>query len=204
MRLIASDIREYRFAEEDGPISPNHWSEGIESLSTDEGIAFTIELPAILTLRCGAILVEDLPHLVETVQPWLSDREVYACVPGMVPPTSAEWVTQFAQHGERVSWHIYADGPKPTSEVPFSEYRGWYLQDPSALDSQCQGIFFFASETTKDGLSVQVANAGASSHLWRAAQVILGEFSGVEVHWGNCVLSGPECLMELEKVSSVL
>ena len=195
-RLVANDINEYHMSG-DGSFTPEHWSEGIEILESDSVIAFKIDVPAILTLRCGVVTVEALPNLIETVKPWLSDREVYAKILSATLPTPAEWVNMFERFNQNVSWHIYGGESRPHSEVPQSNYEGWFLQIPEALDEKHQGVFFFACKPNGDGFRVQVKNHGASESLWHATMVILGQFKDVEVRCGNCEFHGAEWLEQL-------
>lgn len=200
-RFLATGIREYRLADEGG-ISPNHWSQGMDLLVPDDGIAFRIDLPAFLFLRCDEIFIEELPNLVERVEPWLSDHTVFARVPAVSIPTPAEWVALFKRHNEEVVWHIYREQPKPTLEVPQANYRGWFLQDPTCLDDEHQGLFFFSCNPDNEGFSVCVENSGASDRLWHVTKTILGQFKDVAIHCGNCIFSGQEWVKQLQTEST--
>lgn len=197
LRIQATNIAEYHLAG-DGTVSSEHWSEGMESIDSDYPIAFEIDVPGPLTLCCSEISVEDLPDLIETVSPWLSDREVFAKVPAASLPTPAEWQTKFNELDQDVVWHIYRGAPQKTADVPSSNYEGWFLQAREDLIENQQGIFFFACKPDEDGFRVQIQNQGVSSSLWQAAMSILAAFHGGEIHCGNCEFSGGVFLAELE------
>jgi hypothetical protein len=200
MKLIATNIREYRLLE-DRPISPTHCSYGMELVSSaDDALAFSIDLPAILILRCGKATVEALPDLVEIIQPRLSNKDVSADVQGDRMPTPEEWVRLFEGQGAGVAWHVYGEQLKTTSEVPELDYRGWFIQDPQNLDVGHQGIFFFYCDANEHGFEVAIQNHGASPQLWRVAKRILGQFKHVQIRCGNCIMTGPEWLDALEEI----
>jgi len=180
-------------------ISSTHCSRGIDALDSEDTIAFSIDLPAILTVRCEEATIEQLPNIVETVKPWLSDREVYARVPAARLPTPAQWVELFHEQGEEVAWHIYCEESKAISAVP-QDYRGWFLQHTKFFGEGPQGLFFFACSSDKDGFHVTIENSGASHRLWHTAKIILGRFTGVLIRCGNCTLTGTEWIEELNRV----
>src|SRR5262245_29261108 len=76
-RLVTLRVHEYHLITEWTTISSEHCSEGIDALDSEGTIAFSIDLPAILTVRCEEVTIEKLPNIVETVKPYLSDGEVY-------------------------------------------------------------------------------------------------------------------------------
>lgn len=201
--IAAIGVRQYSLSEE-GAISLDHCSNGIDVVEAEEAIAFCIDTPAILTVRCEQVSVEELPNLTEIVKPWLSDREVYACVPAGKLPTPAEWIALFSRYGEQVAWHIYGENPRATGEVPETDYRGWFLQDPTCLDDSHQGLFFFACRPEHHGFSLQIVNHGTSEHLWHVAKTILGQFKDVEIRCGNCLFSGPEWVKQLQVESKTI
>ena len=197
-RLVAKDIYEYHLAH-GGAYSPEHWSGGIDIIETENTIAFRIDVPAMLTLRCNLVCVEELPNLIETVQAWVSDRDVFARSPSVKMPSPADWVNLFRKHSQNVAWHIYGGEPKPFAEVPRDNYEGWFLQNPAALDKTHQGIFFFACRPEDNGFRMHIENHGASETLWHTAMIILGQFKNVEVHCGNCEFHGGEWLEQINK-----
>ena len=194
-RLHASGIHEYHLSE-GGSLSPEHWSEGIELLESGSPIAFRVDAPATLTLCCARVLVEELPRLVETVKPWISDHDVYVKVSSATMPSPAEWVKLFERYGQCVAWHVYRGEPGLVPEVPQSDYTGWFLQAPEALDEKHQGLFFFYCKPEGVDFVVHLQNHGASTLLWRAAMVILGQFPDAEVHCGNCEFHSSEWLAQ--------
>jgi hypothetical protein len=201
-QLIATGIQEYQLSTGD-TFSSEHWSNGIEILESDSPIAFQMDIPGTLTLCCEMLAVEQLPDLVETVRPWLSDRDVAAKIPASAMPSPEEWIRLFKKHNLNVAWHIYGSESKPTSEVPPSDYEGWFLQVPEELCDEHQGLFFFGCKPDSVGFSVNIHNHNASTLLWHTAEVIIGQFQDVEVHCGNCEFHGSEWLEQLSKSNDV-
>jgi hypothetical protein len=194
-RLSASGIQRYSLPK-DGRHFPDHYSEGIDILDDCEAVGFQIDVPALLTVVCSSVDAEELPRLVETVQPWLSDREVYAEVPEATMPLPQTWVDWFEQLGHTVSWHIYGGEPRPPAAVPQGDYKGWFLQAQEDLDRLHQGIFFLSCKPVGSGFSVHIENHGAAPSLWRTAHRILGSFREATIRCGNCEFTSAEWLEE--------
>lgn len=197
-RFSLSGIRQYSLPA-DHQHHPGHCSEGVEILEDCGTIGFQIDVPALLTVQCDSILVQELPHLVETVKPWLSERDIHVKVPGAGLPTPHRWVEWFELQGQAVAWHIYGGEPTPSTGVPPADYQGWFLQIPKDIDETHQGLFFFSCKTEASGFSVQIENHGASYGLWQATKRILGQFDHGVVHCGNCEFTSQKWLEEVGK-----
>ena len=189
-------ITEFSLAE-GGSIHPDNWSEGFEIPDRSEPIALTMFAPGLFTIACQALEVEQLPDLVETVQPYLSDREFSATVPDSQMPLPSGWLGLFNAKGLSPVWHILYGEPKPIEKVPTDNYEGWFLQLPEELEEHKQGLFFFSCKPVKSGFYFSMQDSGAPPALWRAAKEIAGEFPDVQIQCGNCTLTGPEWLKEI-------
>ena len=174
--------------------SPNHWSEGLELVESRSCVSFQIDTPGIMTLHCNSLTIEELPNLVETVEPWISDREIFATVTGAELPTPEQWLSLFKDHDQDVNWHMYKSEPRDVGSITTSDYVGWFVQTSEGLDEQHQGVFFSECKPTNDGFRIALQNAGASDILWRALAEIVGEFRGVRIACGNCEFDGSEWL----------
>jgi hypothetical protein len=195
-RLTADGLSEYSLAA-DGGFYPDNCIMGVELLDASQGVAFLIEVPARMIVRCAKLNVVQLPDLVVTVKPWVSEREVYAEVPTTPIPSPQEWVRLFQQSGVAVSWHIYGESATECSEVPQKDYQGWFLQASSEPDKTRQGVFFFSCRPQGNGFRVHIQNSAASASLWRAAKIVLGGFRNATVHCGNCEFSSSEWMSRL-------
>jgi hypothetical protein len=197
-RLVLDGPRQYSLPS-GGLHRADHCSEGIEILGEGTGpIAFEIDVPALLTVVCPNVIIEQLPDLIETVKPWLSEREIFLTARTTPMPTPNRWVELFEKQGQQVAWHIYGEKPKERGNIP-ADYQGWFLQFPAVLDQQHQGISFIHCRPTDAGFSVHIENHGASPSLWLAAKRILGEFTDAEIHCGNCEFTAEEWRRALEK-----
>jgi len=78
-RLHLKDLEGYHYPAKES-FSPDHCMEGVELLDSKNNISFTLDAPLIFTISCSEIIVEQLPDLIETVGPWLSEREINAKV----------------------------------------------------------------------------------------------------------------------------
>ena len=204
-KLYLKGIEEYHIPEKESLI-PEHCMEGVELIELDDNIGFTLDVPLNFTIVCSEIIVEQLPDLIETVKPWLSEREIFARIIGESMLSPKDWVSLFMKKGHDVVWHIYSGEPKNVNEVPMDNYEGWYLQVKSDLDIKLQGIFFFSCKTEENGFRFQIQNQGASKELWHSAKTIIGKFNNVEVRCGNCEFTGPEwieTLIQQEKAQQI-
>ena len=197
-KLNLKGLKEYHIPEE-GSLIPDHCMEGVELIESNQHIGFTLDVPLNFTIVCSEIIIEQLPDLIETVKPWLSDREVYAEVSERTLPKPEDWINLFKQKGHDVVWHIYSCESKDVNEVPVEKYEGWYLQTKTDLNLHHQGIFFFSCKNEKHGFRIQIQNQGASKELWHSAMIILGEFNNVEIHSGNCEFTGQKWLDNLNQ-----
>lgn len=195
IRIRATNIAHYSLSA-GAVVSPEHWSEGMEAIESASPVAFEIDVPSRLSLHCSEISVEELPNLIETVTPWLSDREIFAKVPRTLMPTPSQWQTSFHALDQHVEWHIYRSQPEPTTKVPIGSYEGWFLQVPGDLDDAHQGVFFFSCRPEGQGFRVALQNQGASTALWQCAMRVLTEFDSVEISCGNCEFSGADFFRE--------
>jgi hypothetical protein len=197
-RLSASGIQRYSFTE-DGQYFPEHCSEGIDVLDDCSVIGLQIDVPSRLTLVCSSVVVQELPHLVETVEPWLSELEVNAVVHNSAIPSPQHWIDWFKDLGLFLAWHTYGGDLNRPEDVPKSDYQGWYLQNPEELDYDHQGIFFYSIKPVGTGFSVQIQNHGASPRLWLAAEKIFGQFVNATIRCGNCEFGPENWLTEITK-----
>lgn len=196
--LTAMEVRDWSF-DGDPSCTPGHCTDGLELLESDEGIAFTIDLPGRFRAICSRLRIEELPSISERVQPWLSDREIYAKIPHMPLPTPRDWVEMFRTRGVEVVWRYYHGEPRETDEVPVEDYSGWYLQSPGKVPVTSGGLFFFHCHPEPDGFSVHLTNDDAEDPwVFQCAAKILGSLPDSVIHCGNCKLSGGQWLEWLE------
>jgi len=196
-RLIFSSIAEYKLLG-DEPYNPEHWSECMEIIESNLPIAFLIDVPGRLTLTCNEVNIEELPLLIEKVQPWLSNREIYAEINSMLMPTPEDWIQLFANYNHTVVWHYYKGEPVHVSNVPISNYVGWFLQEPNTLDFDHQGIFFFTCAPNNLGFNLHIENHNASGSLWASVQKVIGNFKNAKINCGNCEFDNQQWLDYIE------
>ncbi len=166
---------------------------GIELLDETAGVAFRIEVPGSLEIRCGSLEIGVRGEWSESVRPWLSEREFGATISGLDVPPPDEWVRRFREQGAAVCWRVYGGEPEPTPRHA-SDYVGWFLQSPERVSSTDGGLLFFACTRRNGDLAVQWQRSGddVTDELWQAAKYVLGAFDAASVWSGNCRFSPDE------------
>lgn len=177
--------------------APGNCGEGIEVVETDDGVAFRIDVPGVLEIACGSLLIEPLGVRSERVQPWISDREFGATIPGVPVPSPQQWVAWFRETGREVCWRMYG-GEAREHPADRGEYEGWYLQEPAKVGETSGGIFFFVCRVRDGALILQWQRGETSNEVWRAAQRVLALLEPARVWCGNCEFTGAEWSLFVE------
>ena len=185
IRLTASGVREYRIAP-GGTLLPENFCEHIDVCDSDSAVALQIDAPSRLWLCSDRAIVEELPRLIETVAPWLSDREVFVTIAHASLPSPVEWIERFARAGVDVAWRTYGGPAKDAREFLSNDVEGWFLQRPESIEDASQGLFFAHARPKGDGFEMHLLNSDASNELWRAAIRVVTQFESIQVRCGNC------------------
>lgn len=149
-----------------------------------EGLSFRIDIPAPIEIVCEALRIEVGPARDERVRPWLSDRSVWATIPGMGVPPAGHWIAAFAAQGVPVCWRYLGSEGRAAPHDPL-DYEGWYLQRPERVGATTGGLFFSVCRSLGGALSLSWDFDGDVA-LSAAAKRVLASFDGAEVHCGNC------------------
>jgi hypothetical protein len=160
---------------------------GIDLLDETTGVAFSIDVPGLLEIRCDSVNIDVRGERSELVRPWLSEREFGATIPGLDAPPPDEWVRRFQEQGAVVCWRVYGGGSEPAPSHA-ADYVGWFLQSPERVSSTEGGLFFFACARRNGDLAIQWQRSGdnVTDELWQKAKHVLGAFDGASVWSGNC------------------
>jgi hypothetical protein len=188
--LTAAEIRRSTLGP-DLVFAPGNCCQGIEVVTTSEGVGFRIDVPGTLEIVCGSLLIEAQAQRREQVPPWISDREFGATVPGIAVPAPAQWVAWFRKVGAEVCWRMYGGEAREGPGDP-SNYEGWYLQEPSAIRGTAGGVFFFACREREGALVLQWQRGEVSDALWKASQQVIALLEPAEAWCGNCQFSAEE------------
>ncbi len=193
--LTASGVRRSTLGR-DLVFAPGHCCQGIELIPADEGLAFRIDAPGSLEIACEALFIEVLPRRVERVQPWTSDSEFGATLPGRSLPSPENWLTWFRAEGVEVCWRIWCGDAQKSPPDP-KDYEGWFLQIPSRIQHTKGGLFFFSCRERENALVVHwqysdPAGDRDAAELWAAARRVMARLEAGEVWCGNCRFSASE------------
>lgn len=166
---------------------PGHCCEGADMLEDSPALAFELDVPGRLQLRCSTIEVHEVER-GETVPAWFSERNFDAQMPGS-PPSPAAWCQLFAGYRVVVTWRYYGGPPTEPGNVP-SNYTGWFIQTIERVNMTTGGLFVFSYRDARPGgITLELNDPGARV-LWVVAGVIVSEIPGVEVRCGNTTLTG--------------
>lgn len=173
-------------------LGEGHHSDGIELLEAEGLIAFEIDVPDRLEIRCGELLVEISDEKTDITKPWVSDLELSVTVQGRNLPDPDEWRSWFASAGEEVLWRIFGSEAVERPVDP-KDYSGWFLQKRDMIANSQQGLFFFSCRQTENGFSVhlQIENED-DQDLFEAAKRVVATFENAEVSCGNCRFTSAE------------
>jgi hypothetical protein len=195
IRVTCHSVQEFTI--EDNSFNAKVCIDGIQMLDVED-LGIQSYVPSLLTLICKSIAVEELPSVIESREPWLSNRDIWVEVSNESKPSPKQWRERFLKMGQNVEWHIYSTTAKDVNDVPIDDYDGWFLQYPEVDDLARQGVFFSSCNDTAKGFNVSLSNHGASAELWEAVKEIIGSFTDALIHCGNCEFSS----MEWNKVLS--
>ncbi|WP_437711744.1 hypothetical protein WMF45_41200 [Sorangium sp. So ce448] len=185
LELRAMDIEHYSVAE--SGYVPGHCCEGFEVLEHSPALAFELDVPGSLQLRCSRIEIHEIER-VETVPAWFSERGFDAHLPAP-PPSPAEWRRLFSGYSVAVTWRCYGGPPAEPDSVP-ADYTGWFIQTIERVPMTTGGLFVSSYRDARPGgITLELNDPGARV-LWVVAGVIVSEISGVEVSCGNVTLTG--------------
>ncbi len=190
--LFAEGVESYTDGEA-APFVVGHCSEGFEVEDSEHGIAFAIDVPGRLFVRCRALTIDALPERTDVVRAQPSDREVRAIMAGLDVPRPSEWLERFRSQGLEVCWRTY-DGPAEAGPSRADQYSGWLLQLPARVPTTKAGLLFRSCRNQGAALEVHWERSGndVTDELWRAARLVLAGFDGARVLNGNCEFSSKE------------
>jgi hypothetical protein len=195
IRVEAVGVRKWS-QDDPAPLEPGYClPDGIDLHEPEGSLGLVLDLPGRPALVCSRLSVVPLPDLTERVEPCASDRMFWAIAPGRPRPMPAEWVVWVRDAGLEAVWRRYGEEPEPTALVP-EDYTGWLLQEPGRIAVSPTGLFFFQCGPDREGnLAIQIeAIDEVCSGLWAACGRVVGSMPGVEVHCGNCRLTGEQWL----------
>ncbi|MFF2754448.1 hypothetical protein ACFVR1_11970 [Psychrobacillus sp. NPDC058041] len=189
--IIAKGVRNFK---NNIQYDPEHCIEGLFHIETTEGIGIEVDLPETVQIYCEEICVEEPRYIRTITKPWVSDNHLYAKVPGWEVPRPVTWIVQLEKKGLRVSWRYGGSEIKLPEQVPYPDYSGWFLQETNKIQYTQFGIFIKHVHPEANGFSISIDNYNyeAEKDLWIALTQVIAEFPDVEIHIGNCKLTGTQ------------
>ena len=169
----------------------DHCMEGVE-LKESSHILFSLDTPKIIEVECERIIVTECENVVEIVEPWLSETEIFIRVKSDSLPTPDDWLSWFNAWGHDLGWRYYSGELKETTAVPRESYDGWYLQEKQLIPKTTQGLFFRLCKKEGWGFSISFQRSELNDKVWKSLKKLLLEFSNVEIHCGNCKFNKEE------------
>ncbi|WP_437782051.1 hypothetical protein [Sorangium sp. So ce1097] len=185
LELRAMDIQHYSVSE--SGYVPGHCCEGAEVLEHSPALAFELDVPGALQLRCSRIEVHEVER-VETVPARFSEWGFHAQFPGP-PPSPTEWCQLFSGYSVAVTWRYYGGPPVEPDSVP-ADYTGWFIETVERVPMTAGGLFVYSYRDARPGGITLELNEPGARVLWVVAGAIVSEIPGVEVHCGNVTLTG--------------
>ncbi|PEC48587.1 hypothetical protein [Bacillus sp. AFS096315] len=188
--IIAKGVRNFK---NNFQYYPDHCIQGLFDIETTNGIGIEVDLPEIMKIYCKELWVEE-PRYIRTInKPWISERELYAKVPDSEIPKPITWIEQLEAKGFRVSWRYGGSEIKLPEQVPYPDYSGWFLQETNKIQNTQFGIFISHIHPKYNGFGISFEkHYGAENDLWIALTQVIAEFPDVEIHTGNCRLTGKQ------------
>ncbi|MFN7253546.1 MAG: hypothetical protein ACK4M9_22650 [Anaerobacillus sp.] len=172
--------------------NPEHCIEGITHIETNCGLGIEIDLPQTVQIYCEEICVEEPRYIQKITKPWVSDNSLYAEVYGFELPKPVTWIEKLSKMGLVVSWRYGGSKIKLPEQVPYPDYSGWFLQETSKFPYTQFGVLIEHVQNNEVGFSISINKYDAETHLWVALTKVIAEFSNVEIHTGNCQLTGAQ------------
>jgi hypothetical protein len=179
---------------QDVPFVAGNCCRGVNMLDAKDGIAFTIDVPGPLEIRCAALEIETSDVRTAIVRPWLSESELGATIPKTCVPAPDDWVRMFHSEGVDACWRTFGGAPEQAPRDA-TNYEGWFLQERARVGACDGGVFVFACRQRDENLVLQLQRRwrdDVSNELWTATKRAIAGFDASEVWCGNCRFSTAE------------
>jgi hypothetical protein len=197
-RLTATGVREWSFSGEHFYHAADHCIDGADLIETGDGFGLAFGLPTPVRLVASAFESERLPDVIDVVPAWTSDSWLFVTAPRAGVPSPGQWVEAMVREGTEVSWRYLGGPAHPSDRVP-ADYTGWFLERPSRLTENDQGVFVDHVGATAKGVDMSLERKGADDELWRSlCRSVARLFPDGEFYSGNCRFTAEQWLAHLE------
>ncbi|QKE72021.1 hypothetical protein HPK19_04040 [Arthrobacter citreus] len=188
--IIAIGVRNFK---NNFQYDPDHRIESLFHIETTKGIGIDVDLPEIVQIYCKELWVEEPRYIRSITKPWVSENELYAKVPNLEIPKPLTWIEQLEAKGFSVSWRYGGSEIKLPEQVPYPDYSGWFIQETNKIQNTQFGIFIRHLQPEYNGFGISFEkHYGAEKDLWITLTQVIAEFPDVEIHTGNCRLTGKQ------------
>lgn len=187
--IIAKNVRNFK---DNFHYDPDHCMDGLVPIETTNGIGIEVDLPEIVQIFCEELCVEGPKYIRTITKPWVSEYSLYAKVPGREIPKPVTWIEQLEKIGLKVSWRYGGSEIKLPEQVPYPDYTGWFLQKTNKVQYTQFGIFIEHVNFEGTGFTIAISRYEPEEDLWIAVTKVIAEFPNVEIHTGNCILTGTQ------------
>jgi hypothetical protein len=91
-----------------------------------------------------------------------------------------------------VSWRYGGSDVKLVEQVPYPDYSGWFIQETNKIKNTQFGVFIKHISSDKEGYYISLERLEAEVEIWDRMIGIIAELPNVEIHIGNCILTGAQ------------
>ena len=200
MFLIKAEniIKSTDFSNED--VNPDHCMEGVDLDETTKNIKLLFSVPKPIEIECNKVTIAQKPNIVDTVEPWTSDTEIFFTVKNKALPSPTDWLKIFKENGLDLGWRYYGGELKKVESIPVKTYDGWYLQELSEINKTNYGLFFQDCEEKEKSFTIHLQRSELSDTIWNTLLTALLRFPDIEIHSGNCTFDNEKWQKHCKKL----
>ncbi len=190
-KLIPSKLIEWTFDKEVVNIGDDNYIECIEAIDVKNGICMDFSTPATFRLITDSLIIEEQEIIKTTFKPWASEKVMYLTADLSEIPKPDFWKEKLSKYGHDILFRYYAGEKRQTSQIPYPDYQGYYIQLADKIDSTEEGIFFEYIEVENGKLSLSMENKDEElKNVWDDLTLILSDFPNAKIKSGNCEFTG--------------
>lgn len=170
-----------------------YYIDGIDPIKVEEGIGLEFCASSMFSLISQSLLISDPMLIKTTFKPWMHPTEIQITAPTEEIPKPSFWREKFLDRGIDIVFRYYSGEAKNSSEVPYPNYGGYFIQLSTRIEETREGILIDKIELINHEMRASFSNKDPHlQNAWIFLTSIIADIQNVKITCGNCEFTGEE------------